>query len=115
MALEKQYTTNSGVECDYWRIVQINQNFLRNDCVITIVLYVDHATRINEAQPIMSIMFDFGCCYQNREYDNGIDVMRNIDIKESYRVLKMKAMEENEKLEDDRNEMLAWFWDAVDA
>ncbi len=115
MAFEKTIIAPNGVGGEYWRIIQLNQSYLRNDAVIDIALYENRTQRlIPGITPLAARKFDIGYYYHDDQYLNGDDVMRNITLKESYRILKILAIAEHEKLEDGRNESLAWFWDAED-
>jgi len=115
MALKKDITNQHGMTCEYWRIIQLNQNYDRLDAVITIALYEHRAQRLI-GLPFMSYKFDIGCCYHDDEYLNGNDIMRNITLKEGYRMLKQLAIAEQAKPLDDpmRDARLAWFHDAED-
>ena len=113
MAIQKTKTVK-GIDCNYWRIVQLNQNYDRQDAVMTLALYVNKDTR--DADPIGNVMdsyqTDLAINYHDKLYSNGEDEMRNVDRKEAYRVFLAKAQAEAEK-EDDKDEALAWFADAV--
>ena len=59
MALDKSLTTNTGVTVKYWRIVQINQNSDRQDCIVDLAGYVDELTRRDGKYPVVSNTFCF--------------------------------------------------------
>lgn len=115
MALQKNKTVLSGFTGDYWRICQIKMNYDRTEAVMTIALYKDQTAREAGALPIDQFQHDFGSSYHDETYSGGEDVMKNASLKEAYHVLKTKAQEEAQKDEEEQNEDLVFFADAVDA
>jgi hypothetical protein len=80
-----------GVECDYWRIIQINQNFNRKDCVITLGLYKDKETREKDETAILfTLKVDLFEEYQLGEYE-GKDIIKNINLGKAYKEFIVKA------------------------
>lgn len=113
MALNK-IKTIKGVECSYWRILQLNQNYDRSDAVITLGLYKDKATREADPTAIMDqYQTDLAVDYHNDEF-SGEDEMTNIDRSIAYSVLMTKAVAEAAKVEE-KDEALAFFADATEA
>jgi hypothetical protein len=45
MAFQKDFTLPSGIVGNYWKIEQKNDNVIRDDCVVTLLLYVSQAGR----------------------------------------------------------------------
>ena len=113
MGLLKPKTLSSGVVGEYWRIVQKNMNYDRQDCVVTLALYRNKESRDVGETPVDSTQLDLGKEYHDFEYKNGIDTMKNVSLKETYLVLKNKSIVEAGK-EENRDENLAFFADAVD-
>ena len=113
MALQKNKTTNYGVDGNYWRIAQLNCNYDRVDAVCTVLLYIDEAGRIAGNQPVDSFQVDLSGEFHDGTYADGDDVMKNISLKEAYKALKQMAQDEDAKIED-KNDSLAFFADAVD-
>lgn len=113
MALQKTKSTNMGVDGNYWRIVQLNMNYDRLDAVCTVACYKDETVRNNGSQPLTQVQFDLSNSFHNDNYTNGEDTMKNISLKEAYKVLKSLAVTENAK-EERKDEDLAFFSDAID-
>jgi hypothetical protein len=71
MAFKKAKQLNTGITIDYWRIVQINTNCDRQDCVITICGYLNKEARDNGANPVDSIQWDLGLDFFLAEVEKG--------------------------------------------
>lgn len=111
MALKKQKTIK-GYPAEYWRILQLSTNMDRGDAVITLGLYKDKATRDADSMAVIdSFQVDLGS--ELLSSTGNSDTVKNINLQQAYKILKSKATTESEK-EEDRNEGLAWFSDAVD-
>ena len=121
MALIKQKTLKTGNTGEYHRIVQMNMNYDRLDCVITIATYKDSNARDAGATPVTQYTLDIGQAFHDEEYTNGEDTMKNVSLKEAYKVFKDKSIAEAAKEDEDeegnptdKNKDLAWFADATD-
>jgi len=122
MALQKTKTIK-GYDASYWRILQLNCNFDRPDAVVTFGLYKDKATRETDAGAIVDqYQIDLASDLLGDVYANGEDTVKNIKLKEAYKVFKAKAIAEAAKevpetpeAGEARDEALAWFADAEDA
>ena len=113
MGLVKNKTLPTSASGEYWRVVQVNMNYDRTDCVVTLVCYVDEDARNADAQPLTSVQLDLGDNFHDDEYSNGEDTMKNVSLKEVYKVLKSMSQTEDNKKED-KNADLAYFADATD-
>lgn len=113
MALQKNKTIK-GFIGNYWRIVQLNMNYDLQDAVMTVALYKDQTTRDADSSAVIhSFQYDLSNSFHDENYSDGADVMKNISLKECYKVLKDLAITEEAKTED-KNEDLAYFSDASD-
>ena len=111
MALQKTKSKN-GYDASYWRILQVNSNMDRNDCVVTLGLYKDQTTREADANSIMeSVQFDLGSYVLNDAVTDD-DTYKNIKLKECYKILKSLAVAED--LKEEKNESLSFFSNAED-
>lgn len=113
MGLKKTKNLPSSVTCEYWRVIQQNMNFDRLDCVVTVAGYKDKTARDAGATPLDSIQVSLDGDYHDEVYINGEDAMKNVSLKELYKVLKTKALAEAAK-EENKDENLAFFADALD-
>ncbi len=113
MGLLKSKPTKEGYTAEYHRIGQLNMNYDRLDVVMTVLTYKDKASRDAGDQPISSFQYDLGTHYHDEKYSNGEDAMKNVSLKEAYRVLRTLSTAEDAKTED-KNEDLAFFADATD-
>lgn len=114
MALEKAKQVK-GYEASYWRILETHTNFDRADGVVVFGLYKDKATR--DLQPnavVESYQVGLGESLLADIYDGDDDTVKNIKLKEAYKVFKARAVEESKKVGEDKDEALAWFADAKD-
>jgi hypothetical protein len=60
MAIIKSKTLPNGATGDYWRIIQRNSNFERDDDVVTLQLYLSKELRDENYQPLNdSVQFNF--------------------------------------------------------
>jgi len=112
MGLTKSKTTKSGYTAEYHRIGQLNMNYDRLDAVMTVLTYKDQASRDAGDEPTGSFQYDFGSNYHDENYSNGEDSMKNVSLKEAYKVLRSLSQAEEAKTED-KNEDLAYFADAT--
>ena len=102
--------TVKGYVGSYWRIIQINCNFDRNDAVVTFGLYKDKETRNSDPSAVIdSYSIDLGEMLNL----SGNDTVKNINISKAYITLKEKALEESQK--EEKDDSLAFFADAVDS
>ena len=130
MAFIKSKTLDSGAIGDYWRIIQRNSNFDRNDDVCTLKLYINEQGRVDDLTPLSeSVKFNF--CPQDHplseidvdEIDiNLVDDFRDVELHVRYVHIRDIANIAFDKIADDedaeltRNEQRALFFvDAVDA
>jgi len=113
MALIKSRTLDTGVAAEYWRILQINNNFDRQDGVIDIVAYLDETARLAGASPMRSFQHSLGKAFSERLFD-GSDKVKNVELSQAYVEFKKQAQDESTKSEVERNADLAWFADAKD-
>lgn len=114
MALKKIKTLPSEISGEYWRVLQLNNNFDRQDSVIDVVLYVNDAARIAGATPIHSFQHALGAAFSERIF-TGSDKVKNVKLAEAYKELKAQAQAEALKPEAEQNADLAFFADAIDA
>jgi hypothetical protein len=98
MALQIAKQLDTGVTIDYWRIVQINTNCDRQDCVITICGYLNKEARDNGANPIYAIQWDLGLDFFLAEVQKGQagDKLRTT----LYNLLKLQANGETDESRD---------------
>jgi len=100
MALKKPKALNTGVTAEYWRIVQLNTNFDRLDCVIDLSVYLNQAARDAGASPLYPYRHDLGEAFAEKLY-NGSDKVKNINLQKAYAELKLQAEAEAAKEEGD--------------
>lgn len=112
MALKKTKQIK-GYQAEYWRIIQLNSNFDRWDAIITLALYKDKATRDADPQSVFeALQFDLGSDFAEDIYDGQADKVKNIKLKEAYKIFHAKA--EAEALKEEPDQSLVFFADAVD-
>lgn len=80
--------------------------------MVVLAGYFNQAAREAGSQPLTSVQFDLSEAFHNESYNNGEEVMGNLNRKEAYRVLVALAKAEAAK-EEDKKEELAFFADAV--
>lgn len=114
MAFCKNKKLNTGIEINYWRIIQLNVNYDRLDAVVTLAGYLSKEARDNGSQPIETVQFDMSSMFHNAEF-SGDEVVKNINLKEAYTTIKSLAQKELESEdENERNEHIIFFADATD-
>lgn len=59
MALKKSKTLATGVVGEYWKIVDLNINWLTNQAHVAMCLWVDQQARLDGKQPLESQSFDW--------------------------------------------------------
>lgn len=112
MALKK-IKQIKGYNAEYWRIVQLNTNFESKESVITLALYKDKATRDADPTAIVdTYQYNLGSDFTEDIYNGESDRVRNIKLKEAYKIFHAKA--EAETLKEEPDQSLAFFADAVD-
>ena len=104
-----------GYDAEYWRVIQINTNAIRGDCVCEFALYKDEATRLADEMAVMET-------YKINLPDvllSVVDAKAGDGLKaQAYKALTAKAIAEEDKrpgLEENEtlDESLAFFADAV--
>lgn len=107
MALLKSKIIN-GVEYNYWRILQLNQNYDRKDAVVVLGLYKDKETRDNYPNAVAEeFQIDLGSDYHEEETTTK-GMLSNLTRQEAYKILLEKAVSADK--EDETG--IAFFADA---
>ncbi len=126
MAFQKEKELNNGVTGDYWRILQRNSNFDRNDDVVTLQLYISQSGREEGHTPLNeSIQFNFRPSdHPLSEFDpelvdtTAVEDFRDLELHVRYLHISNIAVIAEGKFEEERsdNEKKAVFFvDAVSA
>jgi hypothetical protein len=104
---------NTGVFCEYWRLAQVNISYLRKDCHIDLVGYVNKAARDDGKEPIDSRSFDWA----ESEFPFNEDEPQNEReiAYEKIKAIKVKETVRNEDGTTSEIEKDGEFADAVDA
>jgi hypothetical protein len=113
MALKKTKQIK-GYQAEYWRIIQINSNFDSKDSIVTLALYKNKATRDTDPNAILeTYQYNLGSDFSEDIYDGEADKVKNIKLKEAYKIFHVKAQAETLKTEL-KDESLVFFADAED-
>ena len=110
MALQQKKLLSSGIEIDYWRIVQMNMNYDRLDCVITLSGYLSKEARDNDSSAIDSIQIDLSTYFHEKE--GGELILKDLNRSRAYEVILELAELEIDK--EDGNQDFAFFLESVE-
>lgn len=112
MALKKQIELPTGVTGDYWRDIQLNISFLRDDSVMTLELYHTEETRRAGKPPMNSpVTINLDGEFLQAEI-NGM-TLRALILQQAYNAFMRMAQAEAEKPVEERT-WIAGFADALD-